>query len=162
MSNSCVLENPYFEKYAQKLAKIEKEAPEKLVERLEKQKEKAKKAEPKPRDYSELMNPKPAAPSKAEIPYKRIEDIMKMELMENKTVEEIKLIWMEYHKQKDVIAAVIPVESFEKLMENAKKYPIFIFPIPRTQGYEFIMFQFAANTVHFTPLLCYQVRTYLF
>lgn len=83
---------------------------------------------------------------------------MKTDLLGDKTVDELKLIWLEYHKSKDVIAATIPTEIFEKLMKNAKEYPIFIFPIPRSQGFEFIMFQFSANTIHFTPLLCYQVH----
>lgn len=153
------LENPYFEKYSQKIAKVQQTAPEEFVARLEKQQEKAKKAEPKQRDYSELMNPKQAASTKAEIPYKRLEDIMKLDLIEGKPVDEIKKIWLEYHKHKDVIAAAIPTEAFDMLMANAKKFPIFIFPIPRSQGFEFIMFQFAANTIHFTPLLCYQVKS---
>lgn len=138
---------------------MQKDSPEKFVTRLEKQKEKAKKAEPKPRDYSELMRPKTAAPAKGELPYKKLEDIMKLDLIEGQPVDLIKSIWLDYHKQKDVIAAVIPTATFEALMETAKKHPVFIFPIPRSQGYEFIMFQFAANTIHFTPLLCYQVSS---
>lgn len=136
---------------------IQKTKPEEFVDRLEKQQEKAKKAQPKERDYSELMRPKQSTSTKAEIPYKKLEDIMKLDLIEGKPVDEIKAIWLEYHTKKDVLAATIPSEAFEKLMENAKKHPLFIFPIPRSQGFEFIMFQFAANTVHFTPLLCYQV-----
>ena len=153
------LDNPYFEKYAQKIAKIQQTSPEELVARIEEQTKKKVKAEPKARDYSELMHPKKAAETKAELPYKKLEDIMKLDLIEGHPVEEIKKIWLEYHKQKEVIAATIPTETFEKLMENSKKYPIFIFPIPRSQGFEFIMFQFAANTIHFTPLLCYQVSS---
>lgn len=152
-----LLDNPFFEKYAQKIAKVQKETPEELVARLKKQEEIAKKAEPKPRDYSELMKPKKGKAAKAEIPYKRLEDIMKLDLIEGKPVEEIKKIWLEYHRLKDCIAAVIPTEAFDLLMSNAKKFPLFIFPVPRSQGFEFIVFQFAANTVHFTPLLCYQV-----
>lgn len=130
-----------------------------MVARLKNQEELAKKAEPKARDYSELTKPKKAAEVKAELPYKRLEDIMKLDLIEGKPVEEIKKIWLEYHRMKDcVISAAIPTEAFDLLMSNAKKFPLFIFPVPRSQGYEFIVFQFAANTVHFTPLLCYQVR----
>jgi ATP synthase mitochondrial F1 complex assembly factor 1 len=152
-------ENPFFEKYAQKIAKVQQTSPEELVSRIETQKEKQKEAEPKARDYSELMNPKTKTVSeKGEIPYKKLEDIMKLDLIEGKPVEEIKQIWLEYHKNKQAIAAVIPTPTFKTLMDNAKKYPMFIFPIPRSQGFEFIMFQFAANTIHFTPLLCYQVR----
>lgn len=152
-------ENPYFGKYADKIAKIQKTSPEELVARLEKQKVKEKKEAEKPRDYSELMHPKQkTGDGKGEIPYKKLEDLMKLDLIQGKPVEEIKQIWLEYHLKKEAIAAVIPTAVFETLMENAKKYPVFIFPIPRSQGFEFIMFQFAANTIHFTPLLCYQVR----
>ncbi|KAG5671732.1 hypothetical protein PVAND_001912 [Polypedilum vanderplanki] len=153
-------ENPYFSKYADKIAKIQKSSPEEFLSKIQKQEaEKAKKqADEKARDYSELMNPKKTIETKSELPFKKLEDIMKIELLEGKSADEIKEIWLEYHKSKDVIAAVVPTEIFNKLMDNAKKYPIFIFPIPRSQGFEFIMLQFAANTVHFTPLLCYQVH----
>lgn len=77
------------------------------------------------------MRPKKAAEVKSEIPYKKLEDIMKLELVQGKPIEEIKAIWSEHHRQKDVIAAVIPTEIFEILMQNAKRFPLFIFPIPR-------------------------------
>lgn len=108
------------------------------------------------------MNPKnplgSVASTSGEVPFKKLEDVMKLDLIQDKTADEIREIWLEYHKTKDVIAATIPVSKFETLMDRAKKHPIFIFPIPKEQGYEFIMFQFSANTVHFTPLLCYQVN----
>jgi ATP synthase F1 complex assembly factor 1 len=155
-----IVENPFFDKYAEKIAKIQKSSPEELLAKLKKQEEEKNKKNPqeKTRNYSELMNPKASTSDKAELPYKKLEDLMKLDLLEGKTTEEIKQIWLEYHQKKDVIAAAIPTEIFNKMMENAKKYPIFIFPIPRSQGYEFIMFQFSANTVHFTPLLCFQVH----
>lgn len=119
---------------------------------------KKKTAKEKERSYSELMNPKKSIEKKSDVPVKKLEDIMKLNLLEGKTADELKLIWLEYHKQKEVIAAAIPTDIFDKMIETAKKYPVFIFPIPRSQGFEFIMLQFAVNTVHFTPLLCYQVH----
>lgn len=104
------------------------------------------------------MNPKaPKAEAEAEIPHKKLNDIMKIELIQDKSADEIKKIWFEYHKTKDVLAATLTVEQYESLMERAKKYPIFLLPLPRSEGFEFIMLQFASNTVHFTPLLAYQV-----
>lgn len=128
--------------------------------KLHKQEEenKRKAAKEKERSYSELMNPKKPVEKKAEIPVKRLEDIMKLNLLEDKTSEELATIWLEYHKQKEVIAAAIPTPIYNTMIENAKKYPIFLFPIPRSQGFEFIMLQFAVNSVYFTPLLCYQVH----
>lgn len=83
---------------------------------------------------------------------------MKYDLIKDKSVDEIKTIWLEYHKQKDVIAATLTSQQFERIMNRAKLHPIFILPLPRSQGYEFFVLQFAANTVHFTPLLAYQVH----
>lgn len=139
---------------------MQQSSPEEFLLRLQKQEEENKKKaeQEKERNYSELMNPKKPVESKSELPFKKIEDIMKVDLMEGKPAEDIRRIWLEYHHSKDVIAAVIPTDTYNTMMEVAKKYPVFIFPIPRSQGFEFIMFQFAANTIHFTPLLCYQVH----
>lgn len=82
---------------------------------------------------------------------------MKLDLLAGKTAEEIRAIWLEYHKQKDVLVATIPTETYKLLEQRAKEYPMFLFPLPRSQGFEFFLLQFASNTVHFTPLLAYQV-----
>lgn len=115
------------------------------------------------RDYAELLNPKSQLDKTkgAELPHKKLSDIMKIELLENKTADEIKQIWFEYHSKKDVLVAAIPTATYNLLSARGKQYPMFIFPLPRSQGYEFFLLQFASNTVHFTPLLCYQVCTNL-
>lgn len=83
---------------------------------------------------------------------------MKVELLQDKTADEIKDIWLKYHKEKDVIVATIPTETYNLLTQRSKEHPLFIFPLPRSEGFEFFLMQFAGNTVHFTPLLCYQVN----
>lgn len=88
---------------------------------------------------------------------KKLSDIMKVDLLQDKSIDEIKHIWLEYHKQKEVLVATIPTNVYETQMKRGKTYPIFIFPLPRSEGFEFFLAQFALNTVHFTPLLCYQV-----
>lgn len=156
--------NPYFGKYAQKIAAVQKSSPEEFLAKLESvKKEKAKgnvgASEPA-RDYSGLLSPKAPLGAKPEedAAYKKLSDIMKLDLVEQRSVEEIKQIWLEYHQGKEVISAAIPVEQYDLMMERAKKYPIFILPIPRSQGYEFMLLQFFANTIHFTPLINYQVH----
>lgn len=110
------------------------------------------------RTYSELLNPK-AELNKTDQKglAKSLNDIMKVELLQDKTKAEIEHIWLEYHKGKEVVVATIPMEKLNKQMESGQKYPLFVIPLPRSQGYEFFLLQFAANTVHFTPLICYQV-----
>lgn len=111
------------------------------------------------RSYSELLNPKQKlAQEQAELPHKKLSDIMKLELIADKDAEEISKIWIEYHKTKDVLAATLTTAQYETLTARAKEHPIFLLPLPRSEGFEFIMLQFAANTVHFTPLLAYQVH----
>ena len=86
--------------------------------------EEKKKEEQEKRDYSELMNPKKKIETKSELPYKKLEDVMKVELMEGKTVEEIKAIWIEYHVLKDSIAAVIPSEVFDCSFPAVQAWPL--------------------------------------
>lgn len=84
---------------------------------------------------------------------------MKVDLLQDKTAKEIEKIWLDYHKNKDeVLVATIPADTYNLLTERSKEYPLFILPLPRSQGFEFFLLQFATNSVHFTPLLCYQVR----
>lgn len=83
---------------------------------------------------------------------------MKLELVQDKSADEITAIWIEYHKAKDVLIATVPVDKYDLQRGRGHTHPMFIVPLPRSEGFEFFLFQFAANTVHFTPLLCYQVH----
>jgi len=153
--------NPYYEKYSHKIATLQQTSPEEFLSRVEaRQNEKSK---PKfdaaaNRQYTSLLEPKKQLTSSAELQDEPLSKIMKIELVQDKEASEISKIWNDYHLQKDVIAATMPTNSFEEITAKAQKYPTFLFPIPRTQGYEFIVCQFYRNTVHFTPLLNYQVH----
>ncbi|GJQ68979.1 hypothetical protein Trydic_g6161 [Trypoxylus dichotomus] len=151
--------NPYFEKYADKIAKLQQTSPEELLSRFEDHKSNLKPVQPsQERQYSSLLQPKKKLATVVEPSDEALDKIMKMDLIKDKQPEEIKRIWEEYHIQKDIIGAVIPSKEFDVIMEQSRKFPIFIFPLPRSQGYEFIMSEFKRNTVHFTPLICYQVH----
>ena len=88
------------------------------------------------RDYSELLRPKKSLSKIVEnVGPKKLSDLMKLDLLEDKTADEIKCIWLEYHKSKpDVISAVIPVEVFDSIVSRGKEFPTFIIPLPRSQG----------------------------
>lgn len=156
--------NPYFDKYARKIAAVQQSSPEEFLAKLEKVEKEASKPKFGPteqaRDYSGLLNPKAPLAKKPQedAAHKQLGDIMKLDLIEQRSAEEIQQIWLQYHQGKEVICATIPLEQYDLMMERAKKYPVFILPIPRSQGYEFMMLQFFANTIHFTPLINYQVH----
>lgn len=88
----------------------------------------------------------------------RLSDIMNMEMIREKTKEEIEQIWTEYHKQKDYICAVMEPEQYERIFDYGMKYPLFLLPLPRKQGYEFFLSQFQGNKVYMTSLLWYQTH----
>ncbi|XP_052836873.1 ATP synthase mitochondrial F1 complex assembly factor 1 [Drosophila gunungcola] len=153
--------NPYYSKYAAKIAQLQQTSAEEFLDRVERVVNPIKDGQSQARSYSELLNPKQklqAQKEQAELPHKKLTDIMKLELIADKGAEEISQIWLEYHKSKEVLAATLTTAQYETLMARAKEHPVFIIPLPRSEGFEFVMLQFAANTVHFTPLLAYQVH----
>ncbi|XP_022230819.1 ATP synthase mitochondrial F1 complex assembly factor 1 [Drosophila obscura] len=153
--------NPYYWKYAEKIAKIQKTSAEEFLDRVERVVNPIKDGEIQARSYSELLNPKQELAKQeaaAELPHKKLSDIMKLELLADQSAEALSQIWIEYHKTKDVLAATLTTAQYDTLMGRAKEHPIFLLPLPRSEGFEFFLLQFAANTVHFTPLLAYQVH----
>lgn len=153
--------NPYFDKYAKKIAALQKTSPEELLSRLEafekeqEESEKVKKEEA--RAFSTPAAPKPGHASGLTKP-KLLSDIMKTELLEDKTTEEIRKIWEDYHKSKNVIAATIPSDIYKKICQRSHEHPTFLLALPRSEGYEFIVSQFSSNEIHFTPLISYQTH----
>lgn len=154
--------NPYFEKYSKKIATLQETSPEEFLSRIEqRQQDKTKTKEneaAKERQFSALLKPKKDISEPAYQNSAQLDKIMKVELVQDKSAEEISSIWQQYHIQKeDVVAATIPAKDYDQLSARSSQFPVFLFPLPRSQGYEFIMLQFQGNTVHFTPLLYYQV-----
>ncbi|KAL4703823.1 hypothetical protein ACJJTC_016790 [Scirpophaga incertulas] len=156
--------NPYFEKYSARIAALQKTSPDEFLQRLEKHqsaREKQKKtifSSVDTSQFSSVLNPKNTLKDAMPVEDKKLDDIFKTELVKDKSAVEIKCIWEEYHKNKEVISAIIPQDQYTIIYNNMKEFPIFLFPLPRSQGYEFIMCQTYGHTVHFTPLLAYQVH----
>uniref|UniRef100_A0A2A4JWA1 ATP synthase mitochondrial F1 complex assembly factor 1 n=1 Tax=Heliothis virescens TaxID=7102 RepID=A0A2A4JWA1_HELVI len=154
--------NPYYEKYASRIADLQKTSPEEFMQRVEvqqktKEEEKKKKfASVDTRQFSSVLNPKQALKEDTKTSVKKLNDIFKIDLVKDKDAAEIITIWEEYHKSKEVISATIPKDTYTLLQQNMQLCPTFLFPLPRAQGYEFIMCQSYGHTIHFTPLLAYQ------
>ncbi|KAL3278560.1 hypothetical protein HHI36_016106 [Cryptolaemus montrouzieri] len=152
--------NPYYEKYADKIAKLQKTSPEEFLQRIEKTQEKTtKEKQATDRQYSQLLNPKKTSEKERNISSESLDKYMKVDTVKDKSTDEIKEIWQQYHIQKEnTIAATIPRKDFEEFKKKTSAYPTFLFPLPRSQGYEFIMSQIEGDCVHFTPLLYFQVH----
>lgn len=81
---------------------------------------------------------------------------MKVDLIKDKSPKEIDIIWKEYHLQKDCVFAVISGSDYDDVMQKSKVCPLFIYPLRRNDGYEFIFAQFNGKDIYFTPLQMYQ------
>jgi len=146
--------NPFFDKYAEKIAKLQKTNPEEFLCRME-----AKGAQSKPPQPKDFSLPGAAKPDVAStVKQKSLEKIMKVELLAEKTPEEIALIWNEHFASMDAVAAVIPADTYNIMQERFKEFNTFLFPLPRDMGYEFIVVQFLGHEAHFSTLINYQAH----
>ncbi|XP_039750863.1 ATP synthase mitochondrial F1 complex assembly factor 1 [Pararge aegeria] len=156
--------NPYYEKYAERIATLQKTSPEEFLRKVEEQQKnkniesKKKFASVDTRQFSSVLNPKGELKNDVTAEEKKLSDIFKVDLVKDKDATEVQIIWEEYHKNKEVLSATIPKDVYSQIQQNMKQYPTFLFPLPRSEGYEYIMCQSYGHAVHFTPLLAYQVH----
>lgn len=152
--------NPYFGKYAQKIAKLQQTNPEEFLQRIEEQEKKQLQEKEKRNREKNIYESqaKPNLQSTTQTQAPRLDAVMKVDMIQDKSKEEIIEIWKEYHKQKDCICGTMTPEQYDKMFERGNKYPIFLLPLPRDHGYEFIVIQFAGTEIHMTPLLWYQTH----
>jgi len=150
-------ENPFFEKYAKKISKKQQENPAEFISKLEELGQQHNQPDKQKQPVeSKLGTPKPDITTPSQTREKNLNDIMKVELLQEKSAEEISKIWTEYYKNKEnTLCAVVPSHLYTKQHERSQEYN-FIFPLPRDEGYEFILAQFAGHEIHFATLISYQ------
>lgn len=154
--------NPFLDKYAEKIKKAKDSENRKPVTKEEisyrmnyeanKWRNHMKSLEQK------LESRKATSASRKSVLPKTLDDILKIDEIVGKSKDEIAYIWTEYFKSKQSISAVIPAEVFDRIQSRAKSCPTFIYPLVKDQGYEFILAQFQNNQCFFTSLLNYQVH----
>jgi len=148
--------NPYYSKYADKIAKLQKTSPEEFLGRLAAHEERKKAPAAQAKEFSLPGKARAAAASSTTT--KSLDKIMKVELLQDKSAEEITQIWTKYFSDQDKICAVIPTETYKLMYERFQEYNTFLFPVPRKEGYEFVMVQFQGDEAHFTTLINFQAH----
>jgi len=159
--------NPFYAKYANKIASVQKTSPEEFLQRLSIVEENHKVSESstndvKGRDFSMPTPPKSAVKVGTQpsmMRDKKLEEIMKMELLDGKSKEEIGQIWTQHLSTKEGLCAVIPASTFRSMKDLYQVHKTFILPLPRKEGYEFVVVQFAGNEAHFTTLINFQAHS---
>merc|ERR1719167_430415 len=150
--------NPFYDKYADKIAKLQKTSPEEFLSRLSAHEEKKKvtTATKQEKDFSLPGKPRMSVPSQSST--KSLDKIMKTELLQDKTAEEITQIWTKHFAEQDKICAVIPRDTYKAMQHRFQQFNTFLFPVPRKNGYEFVVVQFQGDEAHFTTLINYQAH----
>ncbi|TSK53705.1 ATP synthase mitochondrial F1 complex assembly factor 1 [Bagarius yarrelli] len=119
-------ENPYYSKYEEKIRKLRSTKPQEYIARVEKCNE---------------IKKEPVGHSKQA-------DFIK--LMEGETLDSILNIDMVKAKSGPEIGEG---STYEKIIDRAKLCPMFLYALPREEGYEFFLGQWAGQELHFTSLI---------
>lgn len=159
-------DNPYYKKYADKIKELERQNPEKFKRRQadvtqnevpEKTSEsnqhpghRETRGDSSTDDRRSQQEPTYVRPSKFDA------DAIRELRSRCKTTSELADAWKGLHAERDAVCAVIPSSVYDTIRERAKDYPVFLYPLPRNGGYEFVLSQFVGDQCHMTPLANYQ------
>ncbi|KAM3619045.1 uncharacterized protein V6R79_002142 [Siganus canaliculatus] len=140
-------ENPYYNKYQDKIQKLRSAKPQEFKTRLEKRHETKKEVlgHSKQAEFVKLMEQEleqkdkmaASGASGGFTKNKTLGSILNMDMIKDKTGEEIGELWMKYYSTKDTVSAVIP----------------FLYALPQKEGYEFFIGQWSGHELHFTSLI---------
>eukprot|EP00842_Homolaphlyctis_polyrhiza_P005424 jgi/Hompol1/5883/HPOL_000182-RA len=158
----------YREKYREKLLK---KAQEEGYDSVEDMLEKKKAAEelrnrqlnarkPSQEDKQDKKDDTRVEPKKAALPSyaKKLNDIVKIDLLMNESAETIGSIWNKFHATKDCLSASLDAQLYSKLYQRGRQFPIFVLPLPRNGGYELYFMQFSGHQIYYTTLLEYKTH----
>lgn len=154
-------QNPFYSKYREKIRELRSSDPQEYKARLQ------NRVKPEPVGYSEqaqfirhLEQTQLETGAKASCggstgvgSNKTLDSILNLDLIQNKSGPEISEIWNQYFSSKDTISAAIPSETYELIQTRSRSCPMFLFALPRSDGYEFFVGQWAGHNLHFTSLI---------
>ena len=150
--------NPYYEKYSKKIENVKNSATKDYLKNI------SINGQMHQQEGDLLVTPSGELGSRQDIakhnslmsPEKKLEKILDVGLLSDKTPEEISKMWTEAHQDKTAIVAVIPADVWETLSSRFVEHNTFLLPLPRNDGYEYMVIQFEGKQAHFTSLYSYQ------
>lgn len=150
--------NPYFVKYEKKLLTMEREDPKKFKAILDKltNETEQKAEEPASAEEWSVKRKMQAKEQKeaTEVDKKRtgLDAIVNVEKLRKLSKEDISDLWVKYYADKDAVCATIPPQSYMAIRTILERFPYFLYPIPRNDGFEMFFAQYADDCIHFTAL----------
>ncbi|KAF1469352.1 ATP synthase mitochondrial F1 complex assembly factor 1, partial [Eudyptula minor novaehollandiae] len=164
-------ENPFYGKYRHKIQELRRSSPDVFESRMEKRNEVKKQPvgysnqgefircmeeKARPIFFAEGLGTKTSKGGFTKD--KTLDSILNVEMVKEKSAEEIKQIWNQYFSAKDTVYAVIPADKFDLIWKRAQKCPSFLYALPRKEGYEFFVGQWSGTELHFTSLINIQTQ----
>ncbi|XP_063283250.1 ATP synthase mitochondrial F1 complex assembly factor 1 [Pelobates fuscus] len=149
-------ENPYYKKYQDRIQQLRRSDPAAFDARLDKRKEVEKQplGYSKQAEFARAIEDKVGTGSpKGFTKNKTLNSIVNVELIKDKSADDITEIWKQYFSTQDTVYAVIPGEAFEIMWQRAQTCPAFLYALPRQEGYEFFVGQWSTTELHFTSLI---------
>ncbi|KAL2301871.1 hypothetical protein Nmel_011272 [Mimus melanotis] len=158
-------ENPFYGKYRHKIQELRRSSPDVFESRMEKRSEVKRQpvGHSKQGDFIRCMEEKAedlgSKTSKGGFTKdKTLDSILNVEMVKEKSAEEITQIWNQYFSAKDTVYAVIPADKFDLMWKRAQSCPSFLYALPRKEGYEFFVGQWSGTELHFTSLINVQTQ----
>ncbi|RLN05665.1 hypothetical protein BBJ28_00014503 [Nothophytophthora sp. Chile5] len=72
-----------------------------------------------------------------------LEQLVKLELLEDEQTPQIQSIWEQFHADKDdAVATTLPADQYQALVTRAASAPFFVFPVYRKDGFFNMLCQF--------------------
>uniref|UniRef100_A0A8C0KM25 ATP synthase mitochondrial F1 complex assembly factor 1 n=1 Tax=Canis lupus dingo TaxID=286419 RepID=A0A8C0KM25_CANLU len=151
--------NPFYDRYRDKIQQLRRSDPAAFESRLEKRIEFRKQpvGHSKQGDFIRCVEQK-VRPSLCLL---TLSSIFNIEMVKDKTAEEIRQIWQQYFAAKDTVYAVIPVSTNDCIYSSVYScicFSQFLCALPRREGYEFFVGQWTGTELHFTALINIQTR----
>uniref|UniRef100_A0A8C8ZKI9 ATP synthase mitochondrial F1 complex assembly factor 1 n=1 Tax=Prolemur simus TaxID=1328070 RepID=A0A8C8ZKI9_PROSS len=122
--------NPFYDRYRDKIQQLRRSDPAAFESRLEKRSEFRKQPVGRSRqgDFIKCVEQKTDTLGKRPMSRgftkdKTLSSIFNIEMVKEKTAEEIKQIWQQYFAAKDTVYAVIPEEKFDLIWNRAQSCP---------------------------------------
>lgn len=161
-------ENPYYSKYQDKIQRLRSTKPQEYKARVEKRHETKNEVlgHSKQAEFIKLMEQeleerdKMAAEGGGSGGFtknKTLDSILNLEMIKDKTGEEIAELWMKYYSAKDTISAVIPTQIYNVIFSRSQSCQTFLYALPQKEGYEFFLGQWSGHELHFTSLINVQM-----
>ncbi|XP_059503977.1 ATP synthase mitochondrial F1 complex assembly factor 1 isoform X2 [Stegostoma tigrinum] len=152
--------NPFYTKYETKIQELRRTKSDEYEARVAKKDEVMKQplGHSKQGEFIRLMEGKKQAERATgqRIGFskdKTLQSILNLDMMKEKTPDEIGQIWNQYFALKNTISAVIPGTTFDLMHSRSQKCPTFLYALPRQAGYEFFVGQWSATELHFSSLI---------